>query len=49
MVNRNDETVIATGVNGQVVFTRGEFREGYGTTVRSGATCGPVLHEPATV
>lgn len=36
MVNRNDATVIATGVNGQVVFTRGEFRDGYGTTVRSG-------------
>lgn len=36
MVNRNDDTVIATGVNGQVVFARGRFREGYGTTVRSG-------------
>ncbi|MCF6387694.1 amidohydrolase family protein [Mycobacterium sp. MBM] len=36
MVNRNDETVVATGVNGHVVFTRGEFRDGYGTTVRSG-------------
>jgi N-acyl-D-aspartate/D-glutamate deacylase len=36
MVNRNDATVLATGVNGQVVFARGEFRDGYGTTVRSG-------------
>ncbi|WP_395309651.1 amidohydrolase family protein [Mycobacterium sp. AMU20-3851] len=36
MVNRNDETVIATGVNGQVVFARGRFRDGYGATVRSG-------------
>ena len=36
MVNRNDATVIATGVNGQVVFRSGEFRDGYGTTARSG-------------
>ncbi len=36
MVNRNDDTVIATGVNGQVVFARGRFRDGYGATVRSG-------------
>jgi N-acyl-D-aspartate/D-glutamate deacylase len=36
MVNRNDATVVATGVNGQVVFRAGEFRDGYGTTVRSG-------------
>jgi N-acyl-D-aspartate/D-glutamate deacylase len=49
MVNRNDETVIATGVNGQVVFTRGEFREGYGTTVRSGRYLRAGAAEPATV
>lgn len=40
MVNRNDETVVATGVNGVVVFrggsSGGEFREGYGQTVKSG-------------
>jgi N-acyl-D-aspartate/D-glutamate deacylase len=36
MVNRNDEAVVATGVNGAVVFRQGEFREGYGQTVKSG-------------
>ncbi len=36
MVNRNDAAVIATGVNGAVVFRRGEFRDGYGKTVKSG-------------
>lgn len=40
MVNRNDATVVATGVNGIVVFrgalSGSEFREGYGQTVRSG-------------
>jgi N-acyl-D-aspartate/D-glutamate deacylase len=36
MVNRNDAAVVATGVNGEVVFREGEFREGYGETVRSG-------------
>lgn len=40
MVNRNDATVVATGVNGAVVFRGGEcggqFREGYGQTVKSG-------------
>ena len=36
MVNRNDAAVVATGVNGTVVFRNGEFREGYGTTVKSG-------------
>ena len=36
MVNRNDDTVIATGVGGRVVFARGEFSQGYGSTVRSG-------------
>jgi N-acyl-D-aspartate/D-glutamate deacylase len=36
MVNRNDAAVVATGVNGTVVFREGQFREGYGTTVKSG-------------
>ncbi|BBX00168.1 hypothetical protein BST36_20260 [Mycolicibacterium moriokaense] len=36
MVNRNDATVVATAVNGKVVFRDGEFCEGYGTTVKSG-------------
>ena len=36
MVNRNDAAVVATGVNGEVVFREGEFREGYGETVKSG-------------
>jgi N-acyl-D-aspartate/D-glutamate deacylase len=36
MVNRNDAAVVATGVNGTVVFRNGEFCDGYGTTVKSG-------------
>ena len=36
MVNRNDAAVVATAVNGTVVFRDGEFCEGYGTTVKSG-------------
>jgi N-acyl-D-aspartate/D-glutamate deacylase len=36
MVNRNDEAVVATGVNGAVVFQKGQFRDGYGQTVKSG-------------
>jgi N-acyl-D-aspartate/D-glutamate deacylase len=36
MVNRNDATVVATGINGEVVFRKGEFRVGYGETVKSG-------------
>jgi N-acyl-D-aspartate/D-glutamate deacylase len=36
MVNRNDEAVVATGVNGAVVFEKGQFRDGYGQTVKSG-------------
>jgi N-acyl-D-aspartate/D-glutamate deacylase len=36
MVNRNDEAVVATGVNGAVVFRKGQFRAGYGQTVKSG-------------
>jgi N-acyl-D-aspartate/D-glutamate deacylase len=36
MVNRNDAAVVATGVGGAVVYRNGEFREGYGTTAKSG-------------
>ncbi|MCV7246119.1 amidohydrolase family protein [Mycobacterium mantenii] len=40
MVNRNDDAVVATGVGGVVVFggsqPKGEFRDGYGQSVRSG-------------
>ncbi|MBV8964996.1 MAG: hypothetical protein JO191_02355, partial [Mycobacteriaceae bacterium] len=36
MVNRNDAAVVATGVGGAVVFSAGRFREGYGTTAKSG-------------
>jgi N-acyl-D-aspartate/D-glutamate deacylase len=36
MVNRNDAAVVATGVNGVVVFRNGQFRDGYGQTVKSG-------------
>lgn len=36
MVNRNDAAVVATAVNGQVVYRSGEFREGYGQTSASG-------------
>ncbi len=36
MVNRNDEAVVATGINGAVVFGKGQFRDGYGQTVKSG-------------
>ncbi len=36
MVNRNDDAVVATGVGGAVVFRNGTFRDGYGTTAKSG-------------
>ncbi len=40
MVNRNDDAVVATGVGGVVVFRGGQFggqfRDGYGQTVKSG-------------
>lgn len=36
MVNRNDAAVVATGVGGEIVFRNGRFRNGYGTTVKSG-------------
>jgi N-acyl-D-aspartate/D-glutamate deacylase len=40
MVNRNDAAVVATGVGGTVVYRNGQFREGYGTTVKSGRFIG---------
>ncbi|HEU0189953.1 MAG TPA: amidohydrolase family protein [Mycobacterium sp.] len=36
MVNRNDAAVLATGVGGAVVYRSGEFRDGYGSTAKSG-------------
>lgn len=36
MVNRNDNAVVATGVGGAVVFSGGQFRDGYGQTLKSG-------------
>jgi N-acyl-D-aspartate/D-glutamate deacylase len=36
MVNRNDATVVATGVGGAVVYRNGRFRDGYGQNVKSG-------------
>ena len=46
MVNRNDAAVVATAVNGEVVYRSGEFREGYGKTaqvrpVPAGRRCTP--------
>ena len=36
MVNRNDAAVVATAVNGEVVYRSGEFRSGYGQSTRTG-------------
>jgi N-acyl-D-aspartate/D-glutamate deacylase len=36
MVNRNDDAVVATAVGGAVVYRNGQFRDGYGATVKSG-------------
>lgn len=36
MVNRSDDAVVATAVNGAVVFRNGQFRDGYGESVKSG-------------
>jgi N-acyl-D-aspartate/D-glutamate deacylase len=47
MVNRNDSTVVATAVNGKVVFRGGEFCEGYGTTVKAGRFLRAGAVEPA--
>ena len=55
MVNRNDAAVVATGVGGAVVFRDGQFREGYGKTVKSGrylragARHAAALPQPAAV
>lgn len=47
MVNRNDAAVVATAVNGTVVFREGQFREGYGTTVKSGRFLRADARQPA--
>lgn len=44
MVNRNDQTVLATGIGGCIVYRSGEFSPGYGTTRATGS----VLRPPAT-
>jgi N-acyl-D-aspartate/D-glutamate deacylase len=55
MVNRNDAAVVATGVGGAVVFRNGQFRDGYGKTVKSGrylragARHAAALPQPAAV
>ena len=36
MVNRDDGAVVATGINGIVVYRNGQFCDGYGETVKSG-------------
>ena len=36
MVNRNDAAIVATAVNGNVVYRNGEFCDGYGQTTRTG-------------
>ncbi|CAJ1582063.1 N-acyl-D-amino-acid deacylase family protein [[Mycobacterium] wendilense] len=36
MVNRNDDAVVATAVNGTVVFRDGRFADGYGVHMKSG-------------
>ncbi len=46
MVNRNDAAVVATGVGGEVVYRAGEFRDGYGTTVKSGQFLRAAGHAP---
>lgn len=47
MVNRNDAAVVATGVNGSVVFRNGQFCDGYGTTAKSGRFLRAGTREPA--
>jgi N-acyl-D-aspartate/D-glutamate deacylase len=47
MVNRNDAAVVATGVNGTVVFGNGQFHEGYGTSLKSGQFLRAGSGEPA--
>lgn len=48
MVNRNDAAVVATGVGGTVVFRNGQFRDGYGQTVKSGRYLRAGAREAAT-
>jgi N-acyl-D-aspartate/D-glutamate deacylase len=47
MVNRNDAAVVATAVNGTVVFRNGQFCEGYGTMVKSGQFLRADARQPA--
>jgi N-acyl-D-aspartate/D-glutamate deacylase len=47
MVNRNDAVVVATAVNGTVVFRNGQFCEGYGSTVKSGRFLRADARQPA--
>ncbi len=48
MVNRNDDAVVATAVNGEVVFRGGTFRAGFGRTTKSGKFLRAVGARPAT-
>lgn len=47
MVNRSDRAVVATAVSGTVVFREGQFREGYGETVKSGRYLRAANHSPS--
>ncbi|ORW01318.1 N-acyl-D-amino-acid deacylase family protein [Mycobacterium kyorinense] len=49
MVNRNDAAVVATGVGGVVVFRDGRFRDGYGSTVKSGRFLRAGVRQPQRV
>jgi N-acyl-D-aspartate/D-glutamate deacylase len=49
MVNRNDAAVVATAVNGEMVFRNGEFRDGYGITAKSGRFLRAGGRQPAGV
>ena len=49
MVNRNDAAVVATGVGGAIVFRDGQFREGYGKTVKSGRYLRAAAGQPQLV
>jgi N-acyl-D-aspartate/D-glutamate deacylase len=49
MVNRNDAAVVATGVNGTVVYRNGRFCDGYGTTAKSGRFLRAGSGQPAKV
>ncbi|HZU47101.1 MAG TPA: amidohydrolase family protein [Mycobacterium sp.] len=45
MVNRNDAAVVATGVGGAVVCRHGQFRDGYGKTIKSGRFLRAAAHQ----